>query len=690
MNLSTVQKWGKELDKLDEWLRYEEAGGKVNLIYCAMCRKHADRLKAVRNFSPGFIDGVTGTSLKKDNVSKHSTSNMHTKAMDMEQRPSQTLSGIMKTTPLGKAFASASSEEIRRIGKLFEISYVLAKEELPFRKYPAIVELEKRHGVPLGNTYGTEHKCQEFTNIIAEGMKDDALEEIKSARYLSVLLDGSTDSSVLEKELMYVMYMGADGSRKCHFFCLANVGDATSPGIQALLKEKFAETGIDLQAKLVSICVDGAAVNLGVRRGLAALLRKDMPWLVAIHCFNHRLELAAKDACSSSYLEEISTMLLNLHYTYEKSPKRLRELKELADAMDESIRKPDKASGTRWLQHKSRALSSLLLSYPVLVAHLKSMSSADSTAKAIDKIRFGGYLKQLTSFKFVLNMLFFEALLNPLAGFSCSLQADSIDLSISVAKFKALLAALETLKDDSDKSTELSKFLAGINLANETVEYRGVKLSAFREDVLNNFANTRKKYVKEISECLANRFNDLVSSSVMKGATLLDVSAWSSEESNNLDTFGCEELSGLIDHFRVLLEKSRVNVAAIVTEWHAFKQYWAQTAHQTGKKVWSLLMTYHRSQFPNLAHLVEVLLLFPVSNAKVERGFSSMKRIKTDWRSRLGEATLDSLMRISVDGPAPCDFEPTSSVQRFFATPRHTGVQPYGPRKRSHAESEQQ
>ena len=97
----------------------------------------------------------------------------------------------------------------------------------------------------------------------------------------------------------------------------------------------------------------------------------------------------------TSFLDEISTMLLNLHYTYEKSPKRL--LQTLAEVMMESIRKPDKAAnGTRWLQHKSRGLSTLLLGYPVIVAHLKSMSCDKFNLKPVDKVRFGGYVKKLT------------------------------------------------------------------------------------------------------------------------------------------------------------------------------------------------------------------------------------------------------------------------------------------------------
>ena len=63
VNLSTVQKWIKDVDSLGEWLQYDESGGKVTRIFCALCSKHQDRLRAVRNFSSAFVDGITETTL---------------------------------------------------------------------------------------------------------------------------------------------------------------------------------------------------------------------------------------------------------------------------------------------------------------------------------------------------------------------------------------------------------------------------------------------------------------------------------------------------------------------------------------------------------------------------------------------------------------------------------------------------
>ena len=68
-NLTTVQKWSKEIDRLGEWLCWDESRGKVSCIFCALCTKHVNRLKAIRNYSPAFIDGIDGTALKKGNTS---------------------------------------------------------------------------------------------------------------------------------------------------------------------------------------------------------------------------------------------------------------------------------------------------------------------------------------------------------------------------------------------------------------------------------------------------------------------------------------------------------------------------------------------------------------------------------------------------------------------------------------------
>lgn len=68
-------------------------------------------------------------------------------------------------------------------------------------------------------------------------------------------------------------------------------------------------------------------------------------------------------------------MLRQLFSLYNKSPKKLRELKKLAEAYQETVDKPVKANGTRWIDHKVRAMKVFLENYGMYMQHLEQVSN---------------------------------------------------------------------------------------------------------------------------------------------------------------------------------------------------------------------------------------------------------------------------------------------------------------------------
>ena len=72
-----------------------------------------------------------------------------------------------------------------------------------------------------------------------------------------------------------------------------------------------------------------------------------------------------------------------------------------------------------------------------------------------------------------------------------------------------------------------------------------------------------------------------------------------------------------------------------------------------------------REEFANILQLVEIVLVFPLATA-VERGFSCMKRVKTDWRSRLEVPMLTKLMYISIEGASVQDYHAARAVQAWW------------------------
>ncbi len=241
VQLYMIEKWAKDVDPQKEWLCFETSEKDktvVKQVYCRLCRKFSSKLRAIRNFNDKFVNGISGNSLKKDNVVKHSKSDMHGHAVNFEKNPGPlSLDAIYKSTPLGRAFASASATEMETVGRLMEIAYMVAIEELPFSKFQAIANLEIRHGVKLGTAYLNDKGCKTFTNCISETILEDLVGELNECPYLTILVDGSTDVSVQEKELIYVFYVYS-GQVRFSFLRLKNVKHVTAEGIMAVSKRQ--------------------------------------------------------------------------------------------------------------------------------------------------------------------------------------------------------------------------------------------------------------------------------------------------------------------------------------------------------------------------------------------------------------------------------------------------------------------
>ena len=274
----------------------------------------------------------------------------------------------------------------------FETAYFVAKQELPLSKYKEILNNEKFHGVDIGNSYMTDVKPGEFIDFIAANLKSKLCKDLATANLFSVLCDGSTDSAVIEEEIIYVSYFdpnppGKDEvAVKTEFLDIQPLTSQSANGVHKAIvdsiedlniindKHGFAEEKYFSETskckRIVGFTSDGVSVNRGENASVKTLLRETSPWVVFTWCIAHRLELAVKDSLSNERgFKEIDEMLLRLCYLYHKAPKKLRQLRELSHALagameyHEGSVKPYKTSGTRWITHKVKAMKIILMNW---------------------------------------------------------------------------------------------------------------------------------------------------------------------------------------------------------------------------------------------------------------------------------------------------------------------------------------
>ena len=147
----------------------------MDTLWCHACRVYESKICGIKNFSRAWILGSTN----------HKTSNIMTTQREnhTEQqcrflrkiRPGREmqLQPITSYSPIAQSLYSPSMSPVvrERVRKKFELSFVLAKEHIPFSKYPAIHELEERHSVDLGATYKNKDSARNFVYYIAESQR---------------------------------------------------------------------------------------------------------------------------------------------------------------------------------------------------------------------------------------------------------------------------------------------------------------------------------------------------------------------------------------------------------------------------------------------------------------------------------------------------------------------------------------
>ena len=269
-------------------------------------------------------------------------------------------------------------------------------------------------------------------------------------------MDGTTDAGNQEDELIVLLYCSKDATAQeispcTRYLSIHSPGKADASGLLSCVSEalKFMSVenvldkdsilGVEATPVLVGGGTDGASVNIGDHTGLKAQMQRALPWLFWSWCYAHCLELACKNAFSSSLFTNIVEMLLRLFYIYEKSPKKSHELANTVDDLrfvfefPKGGHLPVRSHGTRWVSHKRRALQRVLDRYGAYIHHLSTLTE-DRSLKPDDRQRLKGYLLKWRQPKMLIGCAMYVEALKPVSLLSLALQKEDADIVTSIEK----------------------------------------------------------------------------------------------------------------------------------------------------------------------------------------------------------------------------------------------------------------
>ncbi|KAF3840384.1 hypothetical protein F7725_019101 [Dissostichus mawsoni] len=462
------------------------------------------------------------------------------------------------------------------------------------------------------------------------------LQKLKLAKYFSVMIDGATDTATLENELVYVRYMDTEGPINS-YLKIEDVKHANAAGVLEAVYAVWLAWWIGgsvwwaLGVMVQQSMLDAGQVLLLASKSKSRISYPSIASLIVWSWVVSAIKENPK-------MQQLQATLCSIYEQYHYAPKALRELRMIAEAMEEKVLKPTTLHGARWVPYVHRAAKVLCDSFPVILAHFEDMASLERRPKPSAAVtgrakKVSSYLKDYGS---VLFLHFLCDVLDHLATLSKVFQKDSVTVCEAVESQERCFWNLSSLKTRMGLCMETF-----VEQSNGSGCYKGVQLNRASSSTLEP---QRAAVIDAVISHLDERLKDLHQDSIVAKFRALDPSCWPK-----------------YDHTDAV-------------ERETFTQH-----------------EERRAMFRCLCHLMEIYMVLPVSTAVCERGFSTMKRVKTDWRSSLTTAQLQRLMFISIQGPALEDFDAASAAQRWWTSSlrrRRPGFNPWSSRERGDEEDE--
>ena len=324
---------------------------------CKICKQYET--------SGAFVSGTL--SYRKDSLVTHEESDIHKHNILKEKNK--------KNPSESSAVKMVRQLCAKTVGQLclkFRNSHFVSKKGRAFSDYVTLCDLDESKGLDVGSTYRNDKSAIVFASCIAEAERNKIRNTIDNCKFISIISDGTTDTSFQEAEIVYVRSC-CQGKVNVNFSEIKNVQKADAATLCDVMLNGAKNLCEDFGSKTIATGTDGASTMMGCKSGAVQRIRERLnkPYLIGIHCNGHKLELAFKDTLKQKIhlYGVLELFLLNVYYFYRNSNTNRSSLKESFKVLGLKINMPTRVGGTRWIAHLKLSIEVFLKGYHAFVQH---------------------------------------------------------------------------------------------------------------------------------------------------------------------------------------------------------------------------------------------------------------------------------------------------------------------------------
>lgn len=456
--------------------------------------------------------------------------------------------------------------------------------------------------------------------------------------------------------------------------------------------------------RVVGLGVDGASVMSGEINGMAAIIKIDSKGCIHVHCIAHRFQLAVSQAAEGweQLNEGIEDLLSRLHTYFGSNPVRNESLRAWQEKMQEPHRNVLRHVPTRWLSRRQVVNNLMSIITSVINCLAEQQKKKDKAARQL--------YEDLTIFSTLALLFHLNDILDELHTVAKFFQRSDISFSEIKPMVDGLISNLETKYLDTAAPQEqkfgakyrefISKLGPHFKCTPVGGKFDFAGQRCTKDDTETMLATILSDYVSKLVENLKARF-PAEYLTFWDNASIIDPVTLFVDEEEPPAGHGDNRFYHLVRHFKHNLERSGIAVptseAEIKRQWTSFVPYFrrhymeaskewkemkkkleaaaSSSAASTAPKYSKMVLTWRRvlssetlrSLFPLVLAVAVRVLVIPVSSVDCERGFSQQNLIRTKHRTRLLIQTLDSLMRVAMNGPTFKSLTDKFSLKVFLA-----------------------
>ena len=141
------------------------------------------------------------------------------------------------------------------------------------------MELQRKNNVPefirnwTESAYATSDAGGIFGDFIGNYQIEELQKNIRKINYFSILTTRSTDKSIIEQEVIYVLFI-VDEVPKTPYMCIESLKNGNVMVVCGSIRVAFNRLGIlKFKDKIAGLNEDGASANMGQYSGLGKLIK---------------------------------------------------------------------------------------------------------------------------------------------------------------------------------------------------------------------------------------------------------------------------------------------------------------------------------------------------------------------------------------------------------------------------------